>query len=124
MFPFNQSQVQSAFAAAIALMASFPVVAMPPAKACTIQVAGCEVHPQRVSPGHRQRQIQVILPNRSTVLVSVRPGQDDRAAAFEYLLKRPATTIAEANALQHAHRVTGIWRQGSNGIDIVEFQPW
>jgi len=100
-----------------------PATVVPPAAAAAL-VTGSSVQPVTVSPHPQQRRIQVILPNRQTVIVTVRPGQDDRAAAFEYLLKRPATTIAEANALQHVHRVTGIWRQGSNGIDIVDFQPW
>ncbi len=78
----------------------------------------------QLSPSGSGRTILVILPNRSKVLVPVRPGQDDRAAAFEFLLKLPVNTIAEANALQPRHRVTAIWSQGSNGIDIVNFQTW
>lgn len=97
-----------------------PATMVPPA----VCVTGSCVQPGTVSSHPQQRRIQVILPNRQTVIVPVRPGQDDRAAAFEYFLKRSAMTIADANQLQALFRVTGIWLQGPNGIDIVDLQFW
>jgi len=118
-----------AILAAITLTTMSPVMAAPAtmvAPAAAVCVTGSCVQPGTVSPGNRQRQIWVIMPNanRTRVLVTVRPGQDDRAAAFEYLLQRTANTIADANHLQSTARVTGIWRQGTDGIDIVDFQSW
>lgn len=70
-----------------------------------------------------QRTILMRFPGRQPCLISVRPGQDDRAAAFEAVYGGRPMTTADANQLQSQHRVTAVWVQG-NGLDEVHFQPW
>ena len=73
--------------------------------------------------GHRT--IWVRFPGRRDCIISVGPGQDDRAAAFQSVYGGRPMTTADANNLQIRYRITAVWVQGSGGgHDEVQFQPW
>ena len=97
-----------------------------------VSIAPAMAHPHhnsRVVTCHSQgtaghRTILVRFPGRRDCLISVRPGQDDRAAAFQNIYGGNPITTADANHLQNHYRITAVWVEGWGGPDEVHFQRW
>jgi len=107
--------------------------------ASTLAVAPAMAHPHpslllRVPPpppmscyplvANPHRTILVRFPGRQPCLTAVRPGQDDRAAAFQSVYGGSPMTTADANQMQTTHRITAEWVHGGGGTDEVHFKPW